>query len=150
MERKRTNFFKIRYKIAPSRFSPFFSVIFFSSQTFFLCSIFSAAPSHNRAIFVRDDHPVLLKSDKRIRSVPLVTKRPSLLETQRVHKLLSTCLIRKYPEEEIAELMRKQKQLQEEQEKQTAKADEKKISQGKENERKEHSESESATLHLPN
>lgn len=46
--------------------------------------IFVHAPSSNAAALFGGDHPVLDRSDVRIRSVPFTTRRPTFTETKRV------------------------------------------------------------------
>lgn len=53
-------------------------------------AIFLRAPSHNKTIFFSKKNAPFQKNDPRVYSVPLVTRRATFKEVQRVHSMLST------------------------------------------------------------
>lgn len=53
-------------------------------------AVFVRAPSYNKTIFFGGRGGPLQKSDPRVRSLPIVTRRATFREVQRVHEVLST------------------------------------------------------------
>jgi len=72
--------------------------------------IFLAAPGNNRYLFIKDTY--LDKADIRLRNIPIVTRRPTLVEIKRVHQLLSTAEVTKFSAEEFEAERKKRNELE--------------------------------------